>query len=255
MFIERKDLHLRIISIQERIIAENYYEDVKNSTDNNHSETPQHDDRNLLDSYDFFSPYGNITDIGQCTQINDINIKPCSPVNRISGISFMSPIEKQQISQVQSAVIYDNPSVNNSKKITVNKQSREFQRDIIKRLHKRFNNIYTPFFKGHIKYYANIFGIKQTCKDFKLSKKNVERWAENGAERKKGCGRKSSNGHIKLKMHEWAVNFTKTHKSLPTCKLVMIEAKKYVYEHFAASKGWAYKFMRNVKLEISRLLD
>lgn len=110
-------------------------------------------------------------------------------------------------------------------------------------------------FKENVVQYSKIYGINETCKKFKVTKKNIERWQLKGLERKKGAGRKTTNPQLELEMLDWVEDYIRNNKKLPKRKFIILQAKNFVSESFKASKGWCDKFLKRNKLRFARLIE
>lgn len=83
-----------------------------------------------------------------------------------------------------------------------------------------------------------------------IPKKNLRRWIEIGAERKKGGGRKRMDQEMEEKLHRWCIEES-LKKGRPVSRLQIrqkaLEFSKFP-EKFKASKGWTDKFVKKYNL-------
>lgn len=68
---------------------------------------------------------------------------------------------------------------------------------------KRGSKQFPDFLKRDIVLRAIQNGISKTSKEFGIYKQNIQRWMNNGTERKKGCGRKVCNAELENFVIEW----------------------------------------------------
>lgn len=120
---------------------------------------------------------------------------------------------------------------------------------------EQYKHSFPRKYKEHVVSHAKKYGITETCKKFKITKKNIERWQQKGFERKKGAGRKTTNPAMEQDMLIWVQEYIYRDKKLPKRKFIISQAKNFVSDNFKASKGWCDKFLKRNRLRFSKLLD
>lgn len=122
------------------------------------------------------------------------------------------------------------------------------------KLDAQYKHTFPKKFKEFIIEQAMLYGIRETCKAHNISRRNVERWAKNGVERKKGCGRKTTNPELEDVMQEWVEDFISKEKKLPKRQYIIVRGSYYASESFKASKGWCDKFLKRNKDKFNKVL-
>ena len=90
----------------------------------------------------------------------------------------------------------------------------------------------------------------------KVSIKNIKRWIESGAIRKKGGGRKTKDPEMEQELHNW-INETCS-KGVKLSKLQIKKKAIEISRHkqvFKASKGWLEKFLTRYGLKTKLKFD
>lgn len=93
--------------------------------------------------------------------------------------------------------------------------------------------------------YARRFGIDAAHKKYKICKSRIRRYIHNGADRKKGGGRKTLDPSMETNLLNWIETSTRETSAFPSRCIIKDKAKDLSrVDNFLASKGWCDKFFK-----------
>lgn len=93
--------------------------------------------------------------------------------------------------------------------------------------------------------FASKNGIDATHHKYRICKSRIRRYLSNGADRKKGGGRKTLDPDMEVNLLNWIENSTRDSQSFPSRCLIKEKAKSLTkVDNFLASKGWCDKFFK-----------
>ena len=109
--------------------------------------------------------------------------------------------------------------------------------------------------KKEIVEFAKAHGLNQAENKFRVKKKRIIDWIDNGVERKKGAGRKTLDPKMEDKLVEWIRESVDQMNFFPAGTKIKEKALELYSKNgnFKASKGWYDKFLKRKAKEIAEI--
>ena len=91
------------------------------------------------------------------------------------------------------------------------------------------------------------YSLEEICQKYNVKNKNLRRWIKQGADRKKGTGRKIQDPEMNSKLLEWLKNEIQVTGKIPKVAKAKEVGQTFLQiPSFKFSKGWYAKFIKQI---------